>query len=148
MAFEPLLPAHASAKNQEVANDPAQLGLEELEMVATLGQHDRRTPLLDGLDHVVDDQPVAGGVRGQVPVDVPDLRLCRGIGRTPSRLPSNQLPRDLALAGKPLRVDRVSNRAQLELEDWVVPIASMGRRGESCHVAGVHFPHHVLEGDG
>ena len=60
-----------------MANEALQPLGEVLEMIATFGEQDRRAPVRDRGDHVVEDQPVAGGVCGQCGVDLLDSKLRR-----------------------------------------------------------------------
>lgn len=62
-------------------------GGERLEVITALRQQDRRSSLAEGSPDVVDDGAVAGGIRGELAVEVLDRRVL---------LPARIAPRCLA----------------------------------------------------
>src|SRR5207244_1277240 len=67
------LPACGPAmQDDDLSNEALQAVGKELEVILSLGQHDRRTALLDRLDHVVLDLVVPGFIGGERAIDVLD----------------------------------------------------------------------------
>ncbi|MGH8471232.1 MAG: hypothetical protein ACREVJ_01965 [Gammaproteobacteria bacterium] len=106
--------------------DFLQTGSEILEVVLPLGQQDRRAPLLERLEHIIEDEPVALLVGRECGVQFLDARrlLAR---RLEARIANHKLVSEGALRRLALRVDK-ADRPELHLRDGTVPIAPLPDR--------------------
>ena len=74
-----LLYGHAPAKDDQVLREFPEVRLEILEMVGALGEEDRRVAVLEGPDYVIEDQPVADLVAGELGVEILDTDGVSGL---------------------------------------------------------------------
>jgi len=104
------LRAHATLKHDKMPGDPREAGREVVEVFLALGQQDRRVPVFERANHVVQDHLVAQLVPREGGVDLLDPRHSLR-----SRHTERGLPHDEAVHERPppclrLGIDREASR--------------------------------------
>src|SRR5262249_3950304 len=142
----PLLRTHAALQDDDVPDELFELRSEVLEVVHTLREQDRRAPLLESPDDIIQDELVALLVCCERRIQLLDgghlsariLEAC---------LTNDELVSEGALRRLALRVDRETDRSELHLGDRMVAIAPLRCRRQSHDVTGFGLREHALERD-
>ena len=70
--------AHATAKDDQVPHLGREAAGQLIEMIISLGQNDRRSPVSNGLHDIAGDEAVAIGIGDQIVVEILELHACVG----------------------------------------------------------------------
>ena len=125
---------HTAAKNNQMLDAGRQLLGQEIEMLVAFGQYQWRATFVNGLEHVVADELIAGFIRDQFGVQF--LKLDSHIlGKGPRRAK----PRGTDMDGVRKRtcgrlcpgIDPMTNRPALHEDDRMVAIFAGDRRGQA-----------------
>jgi hypothetical protein len=132
-------------EHDEVAYGRGELPLEELEVVASLGEQERRAPGRDRREQVVQDEVIAARVCRELAVELLD-RVAGGPVRREGGLPDHEPMLETPDPGGLARAHLEAHRPKLHLDDGVVPVSAIRRGGEARHEPRLHLREDPLEG--
>src|SRR5229473_450857 len=141
------LASHPSLQHDEMPRKRSELAREILEMIPALGQEDRGAPICEGTDDIVEDHYVARLVLRQRPVETLDTSVGGSGRKAEGGLAHDEPMLERALARLCLCIHREAHWTKLHLGDWMVPIASLGRRGQPDDVTRLRRRQYALERD-
>ena len=130
-----LLSAHAAAQHDQMLDAGRQPLGQGIEMLVALGQHQRRSTFVNGLEHVIADELIAGLVRDQLA----STALGTGFARSSAAAPVGRKPVGTDMDGMfegacgclRLGVDPMTNRSALHEDDRMVPVFASDRGGQA-----------------
>ena len=136
---------HPPVKDDEVAREALQPVREELQMVLPLREEDGGPALLEGGDHVIEDQVVACLVGGERGVELLDALSFRRSGLAEGGSPDDETVLEGPPSGLAPGVDGEAHRSELHLGDGVLAVPPLWGRCQAHHVASLHLRQHPLE---
>ena len=141
----PRLRAKPTVEHDRVRREPPQPRSQHFEVLASLREYHRRSPLHERADDILHDERVARRIRDQRGVHLLDAprRAC-AIDAKPC-LPREQPLLERLPRRRAPRVDRMAHRTALHEQDRVVSVAAVRRRAQPDDVAGGSRAHHPLK---
>ena len=144
----PLPFTHAGSQDHEVGYVPSESVLQAVEMVVSLGQHERRSSVVRRLDDVVANATVALLVGNQLLVQSLELRSLVGF-RIPSWLECRRLHEDDVIERVNRRLSScghsVANGTALHEDNWVVTVLASDGRRQPHNESRLGLAYHLLE---
>ncbi len=142
-AATPFLAGHPALQDHDVAYESSELPNQVLEVILTLGEHNRRAAFLHDRDHVVDDSFISGAVVRESVVKLLDGRAIAVHSK--SGLSHDEPVIERPARGLAFRIHAKSHGTQLHLSDRMASVAPLGRRGESDEIARFDLRQDSLE---